>query len=668
MSNFRLNLPVDIPWTLIDSSADMMDPTFCNKKSPSPFKSSLAIYAFEPKPEELPEELCGRRITYLKVSCTITGFQPSAEEKEQIVELLEASEVSYSKIEQIVGEYFGCYGVLLNVSVHPVGADQVKDFDTYPRIVDFEPKTRDFYQAASETGEVLTTSFGKVSTNKSFGSTDTTESSWKAGADASIDAAAMAAMTGVPVGLVAKGSTGQVRSEMDQENWATTTDASRERKETQATTTQLSQMYNLLTGYHTGSNRAAFIMLPRPHILQPTDRRTFVQGLRIIEGVQDFFLVVVRPGDQERMQVDAHLQTGHFPENIEIAAPSDEEKFDTLTQIFHVTSSFTNEDTYTIVGDGHTTKNISKRLQVVDEANGWQADPNKGDAGHGGVKQIVGSNTVTITEVDTETGEVLSSHDETVSNESGTIEDVEYSVTGADLLVTATLKLRRRNATEVARGIFSIAQFDRAYKVFTRRPKINAPVPVADVAGLLITQRTLCVDIVLGKCLQKFTLEFPDVDLGGIVIEPPFDIDDLFDIPSLGGGIGGVGIGGIAPGGTAGRRRTARRAPRGDFAFKKALLRRIQQTLVTAGSSPLRYAPGSVGYLQSRHFQRRLLKVLPSKVLDQPVSEVRFLDSEAASGLSMSLRELLSEDPEALKRLKLSTRALRERKTRLFRP
>ena len=40
-------------------------------------------------------------------------------------------------------------------------------------------------------------------------------------------------------------------------------------------------MYNLLTSYHAGSNREAFLMLPRPHILQPTEEfRMIYDGLR----------------------------------------------------------------------------------------------------------------------------------------------------------------------------------------------------------------------------------------------------------------------------------------------------------------------------------------------------------------------------------------------------
>jgi hypothetical protein len=64
----------------------------------------------------------------------------------------------------------------------------------------------------------------------------------------------------------------------DQDRRDTQTDSSRELRERNSTTTSLSQLYNLLSAYHPGTNRAVFMMLPRPHTLQPTDRRTFAQG------------------------------------------------------------------------------------------------------------------------------------------------------------------------------------------------------------------------------------------------------------------------------------------------------------------------------------------------------------------------------------------------------
>jgi hypothetical protein len=261
MSNFRLNLPVDIPWTLVNCSIDMMDPTFCDKQMPSPFRSSIALYTYDPKPEDIPEEYsnCGKHITYLKVSCSITGYQPTLAEKGQIIDLLTSVRgVDYSTIDDLIREYFACYGVLLNVSVHPKA--ELKDqLGKYPHIIDFEPKLRDFYQAASETGEILTSSVSKLTTNKSFGTADSTQSSWSAGSEVTSGLGVKDPQSGVgaDVGTKTNANTGQVRTESGQANWETTTDASRERREGQSTTAQLSQMYNLLTGYHSGTNRAS---------------------------------------------------------------------------------------------------------------------------------------------------------------------------------------------------------------------------------------------------------------------------------------------------------------------------------------------------------------------------------------------------------------------------
>ena len=67
-----------------------------------------------------------------------------------------------------------------------------------------------------------------------------------------------------------------------------------------------------------------FLMLARPHVLQPTDFRTFVQGLRAIEGVQEFFLIVSRPQEMEGLCVETSLETGHFPEDTAITEPEPE--------------------------------------------------------------------------------------------------------------------------------------------------------------------------------------------------------------------------------------------------------------------------------------------------------------------------------------------------------
>jgi len=80
MTEQLMNLPINIPWKLIAVSPDMMDKRFCNKRFPFAWRSSLAISAYEPRVEELPDNLCEGRLTYLKITCTITGYQPSEEE------------------------------------------------------------------------------------------------------------------------------------------------------------------------------------------------------------------------------------------------------------------------------------------------------------------------------------------------------------------------------------------------------------------------------------------------------------------------------------------------------------------------------------------------------------------------------------------------------------
>ena len=299
---------------------------------------------------------------------------------------------------------------------------------------------------------------------------------------------------------------------------------------------------------------------------------------------------------------------------------------------------------------------------MVDEANGWEADPTKGDSGHGGVRQIRNVRSATIPEVDSETGLVLGTHEETIPEETGGIEDVEYGITNGELIVTATLKVRRKNAPDAVVEWLSgsdeiltkTTRFSRVYQVFLRRPKSNAPVLVADIAGLLITQRTLCVQIQFGDCIKKIPIR-DRFDFSDILVEVPFDLDDLFGIPL------GINVdkatGSIHP-----------KGPRFDFAFKKGIIRKIQQAMVTAGSSPFRYNPGEVGYLQSRHFQKRLLKVLPDKILDRPLQNLDFVDQQIKDSTDISLREFLSiTDSKAAVKAGISLREIRGLKTMLFR-
>jgi hypothetical protein len=73
-------------------------------------------------------------------------------------------------------------------------------------------------------------------------------------------------------------------------------------------------MYQLFNGYHLGTNRAVFVMMPRPHTVTSDSDQTewnIVGGQRRLEGPQDVFLVVSMPRDLRGLCVKAWLDTGH---------------------------------------------------------------------------------------------------------------------------------------------------------------------------------------------------------------------------------------------------------------------------------------------------------------------------------------------------------------------
>ncbi len=155
----------------------MIDKGFGDRRFPTPWQSSMAISAYEPTTEDLPEEFKDKRITYLKITCTITGYQPSPEETDQILDLDDGSD----SILQIFDDYMACCGVMLNFALFPaidslqrltIGSD---DLSNYPHIISLEPKNRDLYQAATENGEILTASNSREATDKSLMHTESTE-------------------------------------------------------------------------------------------------------------------------------------------------------------------------------------------------------------------------------------------------------------------------------------------------------------------------------------------------------------------------------------------------------------------------------------------------------------------------------------------------------------
>lgn len=721
MGRALLALPINIPWKLIAVSPDMMDKQFCNKLFPFAWRSSLAISAFEPRAEDLPENLCEERITYLKVTCTITGYQPSRDETKDVTTILEPfgdtpTEDLREEIDRILTEYFACYGALLNVAVFPhpstktelvpatvdfsnqnpgasllnplvsgdvsfhaedqptnrivdilgvgtaqldlfkkmvvtfpssprvdakivhrnpdsvtmhafkgtepvgsktAGPEQVQiheisiegeridrvvfespedqaallaftrydtrevplDLEDYPHIIDFEPKVRDLYQAATETGEILTSSHSNVATTKSFTNIENTESGFQLGFSLPL--------SGTPPGTqpTLTGGFSRTRTDTDQDNWAVHTDASRERREMEGTTTQLSQMYNLLTGYHPGTNRLVEFLLARPHVLQPTDFRTFVQGLRAIEGVQEFFLIVARPEYVRGLCIEAFLETGHFPENAKIEQPPDE--YEESYEDFFVTAQVKEDECKRLEGENPTA------LYKVDE--GWIIDRRK-------------SRQSAVPEAGWTDGHPGMSEIEITDKESPELRLQAYDYRPFD--ATTAQVVGRICGEEVGGDRF----FERKYRVFTRSEKpIQRFQPRADIDRLLITSRGLCACFLSGEpCLEVVPPPEPPIILSSspelsIVDEPMIKVNPTLLTPQLS---------------------SQTRLP-----AIKDLLRQVQVAMLTSWRQPKRYLPSKIGFLESEYFKNRIRKVLPQAHLAKPLVQVSGLPEAVVKAL-----------------------------------
>jgi len=712
-----VDLPVNIPWKLIAASADMMDTRFCNKRFPFAWRSSLALSVYEPRIEDLPDGLCGQRLTYLKLTCSITGYQPTKEETDQIVDAFPdvPTEDQRTALDRILAEYLACYGVLLNIAVFPgphkirkevtidfariqnarpgavlpnphelaglkfeadavatnnlvdifpAGGDSSAELDLhkqmtisfppglnvgmvearvahfsaggvsieafkgttslgtrtaglaqntihalvieadgiervvvtaannkasllefkygipagetvdprgipladFPHIIDFEPKVRELYQAATETGEVLSGSKSGIKTDKSFTHTESTQSSLSVGVKVPIPS--------TPV--VGEISGSRTNTDADQTQWAVQADASRERRETQSTSTQISQMYNLLTGYHVGTNRATFLMLARPHVLQPTDLRTFVQGLRAIEGIQEFFLIVSRPQAMEGLCVEAWLETGHFPEDVRIEEPAPE--YDESSEDFPVTQT----------ADSGL---LSKKCETFDVqytiGGGWVIDrrPERGpDPGHPGMAMI---------------------DDRSNQQAKDSLADYSYlPVSDATVSVKGTICGTRIPGRDDA-------SFDRTYRVFTRsdQPKPTHQQPSADVGRLLITARELCVCFrSKDACPEVIARPERPIRPDKVIVDEPLISMHAALLTK--------------------EARAKSRAP-----TVMTFLRNIERALSNSWRMPRRYPLGEVGYLESDFFKERMKAVLPPDILRRPLSSVPDVTSALADAL-----------------------------------
>jgi len=325
-----LSLPVDVPWQRLAVSEDMIARGVLEAGRRPRWRSSIAIFGYEPPAEYQTRE--GQIVSYLKIACTITGFQPDPAE----VGLLDrralrswSDEAVARAYEAVAGAYYPSYGAILEVTVTPRLADAALaayPLGDYPYIVDFEPKKRELYELVSDTGEVMSRSLESVNVRKGATTSDAHEVvDMLAGVNVKGE---VADKGGGEIGVSGQWGTRDVTQE--QADNVRTTDSAREARESFSHTTQLTQMYHQLTSYHVGTNRAVFYILPRPHIVQTP--HTFVNGPRLLEGIQEFFLVVMRPASLPEVCVEAYLETAHL--HAEPIAEGHETMVDTLD--FHI--------------------------------------------------------------------------------------------------------------------------------------------------------------------------------------------------------------------------------------------------------------------------------------------------------------------------------------------
>ena len=304
MSIQTLAPPLDITWTRMAFSRDMVDTNFGDFTFGPKWRSSLAVYYYVVPDEDTADDYPDSRIVYLKFTCSITGYNPSetlANARQVAEESGALDDLQRSTWEVISGsgwsaKYWPCLGAIMQLAVYPSGGGNVGP-DDYPYILDFEPKKREMYESVTEGSENLSGSSDKTEITK--GST-------------SVNSLELKASAGFSVGPF--GASGSVKNtSTDTTVNQNTTDTSREARETLSRTTQSSQMYQLFNGYHLGSNRALFVIAPRPHTVSDQAQTEFnlIDGARKLEGIQEVFIVVHMPKTLAGFCLQAGLETGH---------------------------------------------------------------------------------------------------------------------------------------------------------------------------------------------------------------------------------------------------------------------------------------------------------------------------------------------------------------------
>lgn len=339
-------------------------------------------------------------------------------------------------------------------------------------------------------------------------------------------------------------------------------------------------------------------MLPRPHVLQPTDHRTFVQGLRVIEGIQEFLLVVSRPAGMDAICIEAQLETGHFPEGEDPIEPEVEfeESFEDFTVTQRASGGRLSSDCASLEDSATSTFTIAGDKVIDRRPN--RKDGQQGDPGHPGVKEIANNSNGR-------------ANDSLTNYNYRAISDTSVSVFGRICGRASIISPEN-------------AEFSRTYRVLTRsaQPKSPSGEPHVPPTNLIISTRNLCVCMRSGDpCPEVIPQPIRPGDL-----RPDSIVDERF-IPMS------ASLSRVARGGS--------RTP-----AMKELVSKIQAALVSSWRQPRRYPPGEIGYLESDFFKDQVKGSVPDVLLRKPVGRVEQLPDAVrrAVGPEASVSELLELD------------------------
>ncbi|MCX5512659.1 hypothetical protein C3941_03815 [Kaistia algarum] len=309
MSNFKLSLPTDIPWERICVTEDMIDPRICDERFPAKWQTSMAVFKY--LPEEENQIYPKYRITYLKVTATLTGYQPLDQEVQGTIDWNGVNVTTIPGLTELLNSYNPCHGAILQVLVGPKEGEGKLPRGDYPFFIDFEPKKRELYELATDTKEKQSRSIESLNVTKSSGSTQSMEILDVDMGGGGVSAQGSYAGTGGGFSYTAPNGQWGTKQLNAQEGMSSrSSDVGTEKRETFSFSTQISQMYHLLDSYHLGTNRAVFFVQPRPHVLE--EPSGFVRGPRPVEGIQEFFLVVAQLKEQKDFCVALRLDTSHL--------------------------------------------------------------------------------------------------------------------------------------------------------------------------------------------------------------------------------------------------------------------------------------------------------------------------------------------------------------------